>query len=131
MRSLAIVVFLSSALWAVSAVAEEIAVPVEYHGRQMQLEGQLQMPAGPGPFPVVIALHTCAGYYTSAMGPWLDLLWQQGYATLRLDSFTARGFTEISAKTRNRFRPPSGGWTRSRPLTFSLGGPMSGPIGLR
>jgi dienelactone hydrolase len=88
-------VFLTCLLWSGAACTEEISVPVEYHGRQIQLEGQLQMPAGPGPFPVVIALHSCAGYYASQMGPWLELFWQQGYATLRLDSFTARGYTEV------------------------------------
>jgi dienelactone hydrolase len=96
MRKLASVVFLSSALWAVSATAqvrEEFSVPVDYQGRQIQLRAEFQKPAtGAGPFPAIIALHACGGYNDPySMTTWLPLLWQQGYATLRLDSFTARG----------------------------------------
>jgi dienelactone hydrolase len=96
MRKLASVVFLSSALWAGSATAqvrEEFPVPVDYQGRQIQLRAEFYKPAtGAGPFPAVIALHSCSGYHSPyAIGAWLALLWQQGYATLRIDSFTARG----------------------------------------
>jgi dienelactone hydrolase len=99
MSKLASVVFLSSALWVVSATAqvrEEFSVPVDYQGRQIQLRAEFQKPAtGAGPFPAVIALHACGGYHDpSSMTTWLPLLWQQGYATLRLDSFTARGVAE-------------------------------------
>jgi dienelactone hydrolase len=95
MRKLASVVFLSSALWVVSATAqvrEEFSVPVDYQG-QIQLRAEFQEPAtGAGPFPAIIALHTCGGYNDPySMTTWLPLLWQEGYATLRLDSFTARG----------------------------------------
>jgi dienelactone hydrolase len=96
MRKLAALVFLSSALWTVSATAqvrEEFSVPVDYQGGQIQLRAEFQKPTtGSGPFPAVIALHNCAGYNEPySMTTWLPLFWQQGYATLRLDSFTARG----------------------------------------
>jgi hypothetical protein len=95
MRNLAVVVFRSSPLWVVSATAqvrEEILVPVDYQGSQIQLKAELQKPPGSGPFPVVIALHSCGGYRTPySIGGWLALFRQQGYATLELDSFTARG----------------------------------------
>jgi len=106
MRKLASVVFLSSALWVVSASAqeatklrEEIDVPVDYQGRQIQLTGWLEKPAGAGPFPVVIALHACSGYtaemYGGALPQWVPFLQGQGYATFKLDSFTARGYSEV------------------------------------
>jgi dienelactone hydrolase len=101
MRAHAGIVFVVCLLWIAVSRAEDISVPVDYHGRQIQLEGQFQKPAGPGPFPVVIALHTCAGYYASPIGPWLELLWQQGYATLRLDSFTARGANNVCGDTKS------------------------------
>jgi dienelactone hydrolase len=100
MSKLASVVFLSSALWVVSATAqvrEEFSVPVDYPGGQIQLRAELQRPiTGAGPFPVVIALHDCTGYHSPiSMGAWLALFQQQGYATLRIDSFTARGYSEV------------------------------------
>jgi dienelactone hydrolase len=96
MRKLAGLAVLSSALWVVSATAqvrEEFSVPVDYQGGQIQLRAEFQTPAtGAGPFPAVIALHACGGYHDPySMTTWLPLLWQQGYATLRIDSFTARG----------------------------------------
>ena len=64
MRILGLVVFLVSNLWMVSTIAEdaiklreEILVPVEYQGRQIQLTGWFEKPATSGAFPVVIVLH--------------------------------------------------------------------------
>jgi hypothetical protein len=80
---------------------EEIAVPVDYQGRQIQLTGWLEKPIGSAPFPVVIALHSCAGYtanlYGGALPLWVRFLHGQGYATFKLDSFTARGYSEVCA----------------------------------
>ena len=86
-------VFLTCFLWGGLAFAQDISVAVDYEGRQFQLTGRFEKPAGPGPFPVVIALHDCGGVYKfySSVPAWVALLQQQGYATLRLDSFTARG----------------------------------------
>jgi dienelactone hydrolase len=101
-----------SALWAVSASAdqasklfEEIAVPVDYHGRQIQLIGWLEKPlsalGAAGPFPVVIALHSCTGYnaemHVGAFPRWVPILKVQGYAIFTFDSFTARGYGEVCA----------------------------------
>jgi dienelactone hydrolase len=108
MLRFASLVFLWSALWAVSASAEEatklreeIAVPVDYQGRQIQLTGWFEKPAGAGPFPVVIALHSCSGYtanmYGGALPLWVPFLQGQDYVTFKLDSFTARGHSEVCA----------------------------------
>jgi len=58
MRKLAVVVFLVSALWMVSASAEEptklreeISVPVDYQGRQIQLTGWFEKAGGSGAVP--------------------------------------------------------------------------------
>jgi dienelactone hydrolase len=97
MSKLAVVVFLSSALWAgvaaaqVLSVPEQLSVPVDYQGRQIQLRADFYKPKGSGPFPVVIALHGCSGY--TSVGNEFLLLSQQGYAILHLDSFTARGYS--------------------------------------
>jgi dienelactone hydrolase len=96
MSKLASVAFLSSALWAGFAAAqaiEQLSVPVDWQGRQIQLRADFQKPPGAGPFPAVIALHACGGYDDPySIGGWLTLFRQQGYATLHLDSFTARGY---------------------------------------
>jgi dienelactone hydrolase len=108
MRKLAVMVFLVSSLWMVSAIAEEatklreeISVPVDYQGRQIQLMGWFEKPATAGPFPVVIVLHSCSGYYANMAGGslpgWVGFLQQQGYATFKFDSFTARGQSEVCA----------------------------------
>src|SRR6516225_6998140 len=82
-----------------SKLFEEIAVPVDYQGRQIQLMGWFEKPAGAGPFPVVIALHSCSGYYANlysgALPLWVPFLQGQGYATFKFDSFTARGYSEV------------------------------------
>lgn len=95
MRRRAGAVFLTCLLWSGVACTEEISVPVDYEGRQIQLTGRFEKPAGPGAFPVVIAIHDCGGMYKfySSEPAWIALLQQQGYATLRLDSFTARGYS--------------------------------------
>ena len=108
MRILGLVVFLVSTLWMTIAIAEdapklreEISVPVEYQGRQIQLTGWFEKPAPTGAVPVVIVLHSCSGYYANMAGGslpgWVFFLQQQGYATFKLDSFTARGQSEVCA----------------------------------
>jgi hypothetical protein len=84
MRRHAGAVFLSCFLWGGLAFAQDISVSVDYEGRQIQLTGRFEKPAGPGPFPVVIALHDCGGVYKfySSVPAWVALLQQQGYATL-------------------------------------------------
>lgn len=98
MRRLATLLLLM-ALARGAGASEQINVPVEYHGRQIQLTGWFDKPYGPGPFPVVIVLHNCAGYdqnmFQGSLPGWVSFLQQQGYATFKFDSFTARGVTEV------------------------------------
>ena len=70
---------------------------MDYHGEQIQLAGRFEKPAVGGPLPVVILLHNCAGIDGSpSLAVWAPLMWAQGYATLRLDSFTARGYHKFA-----------------------------------
>jgi dienelactone hydrolase len=90
-----VLVLVLSILWTRVTAAqaiEQFSVPVDHQGGQIQLKGELQKPAGEGPFPVVIALHSCVGYGFpySMRSIWLPLFRQQGYATVQVDSFTAR-----------------------------------------
>ena len=87
------------ALGGAARAEEQLNVPVDYHGQQIQLFAIFGKPPGPGPFPLVIVLHSCSGYYANMSGGslpgWVAFLQQQGYATLKIDSFTARGYTEV------------------------------------
>lgn len=62
---------------------------------------RLLRPAGPGPFPAVVALHGCGGLSNSRgqlrsrETDWADRFLAAGYAVLFPDSFTARGLREI------------------------------------
>ncbi|MCY1059028.1 dienelactone hydrolase family protein [Nannocystis sp. SCPEA4] len=67
------------------------------------LTGYLYRPAGPGPFPAVIALHGCSGLF-STVDParlserhddWAERLVRQGYVVLFPDSFGPRGVDSL------------------------------------
>jgi dienelactone hydrolase len=51
---------------------------------------QYREPSGPGPFPAVVLLHTCAGV-RGHLSQWATRLADAGYASLIVDSFTPRG----------------------------------------
>ena len=63
---------------------------------QTRIEGYLTMPKGKGPFPAVVALHSCLGLpsnrkaTTAALAEW-------GYASLFVDDFSTRGLKDTCA----------------------------------
>ena len=78
--------------------------PVAIEGARMspnKLPGELALPPGAGPHPVVIVLHGCGG-----QGPnqrmWADRLSGWGYGSLLLDSLTPRSTTSVCAADRQR-----------------------------
>ena len=56
----------------------------------------LRLPAGTGPFPVIILLHDCGGV-GDGLPDWAARLNDWGYATLMPDSLTPRGVTSVCA----------------------------------
>jgi dienelactone hydrolase len=66
------------------------------HGPDNGISGQLKLPPGTGPFPVVIVLHGCGGI-ARRQQDWAQRLNQWGYATLILDSFGPRGIRSVCA----------------------------------
>lgn len=64
--------------------------------KTVEIAGALHRPAGDGPFPAVVLLHTCAGVrpHVPAWAAWLA---REGYAALVVDSFTPRGATNVCA----------------------------------
>jgi dienelactone hydrolase len=66
-----------------------------------RLDGVLVLPDGPGPFPALVMLHGCTGLRTRTgaiqrkLRFWAEHLRGLGYASLLVDSFTARGIDEV------------------------------------
>jgi dienelactone hydrolase len=59
------------------------------------VSGDLSLPAGSsGRVPAVIVLHSCSGM-TSNLVDWAEAVNRMGFAALLLDSFSARGVTEV------------------------------------
>jgi dienelactone hydrolase len=80
--------------------SEYVTIPVFQvaHARppQQPLTGQLLVPWGNGPFPVVILLHGCGGVAANE-ALWSDRLAGWGYASLILNSFAARQVASVCA----------------------------------
>ncbi len=73
-------------------------VPAVSNGTNVQLHAWYATPGGAGPYPVIILAHGCAGINPedpyglwSQMDSWGATFRSWGYATLIVDSFTARG----------------------------------------
>jgi dienelactone hydrolase len=88
-----------------AAPADPIEVPAATTalGPSPTLPGSLTLPAGAGPFPIVVLLHGCMGLQleTAHRGNWNRhqqyARWYaaRGFAALILDSFTSRGVTSV------------------------------------
>jgi dienelactone hydrolase len=59
--------------------------------RPQQLQGLLRRPAGAGPFPAVVLLHSCNGNWKRLDERWGSQIAPWGYVTLTVDSFGPRG----------------------------------------
>src|SRR5262249_21761011 len=63
-------------------------------GGPVALSGELLVPDGAGPFPVVVLAHGCGGR-TVVDRAWAIVLRDWGYATFAIDSFTGRKLREV------------------------------------
>jgi dienelactone hydrolase len=83
-----------------STLAPSLAVPeqpfaiADWRPAPAPLPARLALPAGKGPFPVVILLHGCGGI-TANQSVWADRLADWGYASLILDSFAPRSVKSV------------------------------------
>jgi dienelactone hydrolase len=62
--------------------------------RAQPLQGLLRRPAGAGPFPAVVLLHSCNGNWQKLDERWGKQIAPWGYVTLTVDSFGPRGIDE-------------------------------------
>jgi dienelactone hydrolase len=83
-----------AALWATAcAAAEKVDMP----DGALTLQGMLYRPAGPGPYPAVVALHGCGGLddhrasHEQLYGEWAKVLTADGFVVIFPDSFGSRG----------------------------------------
>lgn len=73
----------------------------EFNGAPVQLSGLQFRPKGSGPFPAIVLLHGCggmytpSGYVTGSYRHWAEILSEEGYVALLVDSFRPRGHWSI------------------------------------
>lgn len=64
-----------------------------YKSKKVALRGELFKPEGTGPFPTVVLMHGCGGWQNAvrtALSSYAELLVENGFAVLNLDSFGPR-----------------------------------------
>lgn len=73
----------------------------DFNGKTVTLNGWLYRPQGAGPFPALVLLHGCGGMYgsqgyvTPSYRHWAELLSDEGYIALLVDSFNPRDHWSI------------------------------------
>lgn len=89
--------------------AKKLGIEIEVETEpSVPLTGYLAKPAGEGPFPAVILLHTCAGI-SEHVESWSGRLVSWGYVVLTVDSLTPRGQKSICDGSLRRTTP----WSRA------------------
>jgi dienelactone hydrolase len=81
-------------LLAACAAAPLEQFPAEPAQSLPRSNSRLSKPAGNGPFPAVVMLHTCGGIGRH-LDSWISRLDHEGYVVLLVDSFTPRGAGNI------------------------------------
>src|SRR3981189_3604885 len=107
-----VLTLLAATCAAPTRVADAAPLPaphqVEVPAPNLNLHAQLFKPDGDGPFPTVIALHSCGGLggHSEAVAPryhdWAEQLLKAGYAVLLPDSYGSR---ELGPQCRVNERP--------------------------
>jgi len=79
----------------------EFSALKDFNGAAVLLNALQFRPEGRGPFPAIVLLHGCSGMYTPSgyvtlsYRTWAELLAEDGYVTLLVDSFNPRGYRTI------------------------------------
>ena len=93
-------------------IPDDDSVPIVADHDGTTLAGYLAKPQGEGPFPAVVLMHGCGGLQKNtseqttwrAMSDHADLLNENGYVTLILDSFSPRGVESCGGDFNNSMR---------------------------
>lgn len=103
-RILILLALLAGSLSARAAYdAEWVEFPAlkPFGAEPVQLSALQFRPKGPGPFPAIVLLHGCSGMYTpsgyitASYRHWAEMLSEDGYVALLVDSFRPRGHWSI------------------------------------
>ena len=68
--------------------------------KPLSVPGHLYQPEGPGPFPAMVLLHSCAGLRPNVF-EWARWLKGEGYVALGVDSFSPRGTSNVCGEKVN------------------------------
>ena len=85
-----------SCFYTTTSVASEVVkfeATKSYKSKKIALRGELFKPKGSGPFPAVVLMHGCGGLQSAvrmALSSYAELLVENGFAVLNLDSFGPR-----------------------------------------
>ncbi|SDG26024.1 dienelactone hydrolase family protein [Pelagibacterium luteolum] len=82
-------------IYSVTATDTQFLQGQARYGSPAHISGKLQLPGGEGPYPAVIILHGSSGAGSMGYRDWETRLNAAGFATLLVDSYTARGVEEI------------------------------------
>jgi dienelactone hydrolase len=95
--------FVSVATPSAAYETEWVSFPAlkEFNGQAVELDALMFRPTGKGPFPALVLMHGCGGMYTRSGNVtrsylhWVELLAENGYVALLVDSFNPRGYPRI------------------------------------
>jgi dienelactone hydrolase len=95
MRAVRLVLVNAAFLLCLGAGAAQAGRLIEFpnvseQSKPAQLPGYLARPDAPGPFPAVVVLHGCSGFFSTYAAVADDLKWE-GYVALAVDSLGPRG----------------------------------------
>lgn len=102
------VLIAAAAVFAAASAPARAAEQIEIPAGDTQLKATLYRPAGDGPFPAIVALHTCDGLaegqqpIRTRYQDWGEALAAAGFAVVFPDSFSSRG---LGSQCRMRERP--------------------------
>lgn len=83
----------------------------DFTGKTVELDALMYRPTGKGPFPALVLMHGCGGMYTRSGNVtrsyrhWVELLAENGYVALLVDSFNPRGYPRICELEDRPIRP--------------------------
>lgn len=83
---------LIAVLFAATGCGETATAPIATAPAGAEIPIEVVKPDGPGPFPAVVVLHSCAGIRGGTQRDWAKRLVQMGYLAAIPDSFGPRGY---------------------------------------
>jgi dienelactone hydrolase len=109
--AIALILLAGAALFAPANAGNQPVEEIEIAGGERPLKAVLYRPTGDGPFPAVVALHSCGGLFDEGgkirpqYQDWGERLAAAGFAALLPDSFGSRGVGSQCRNLKPNIRP--------------------------